>query len=43
MMNKRPITFMEGYRAMRAVKADVLSSVFMAFVWLVRGDEIYGD
>lgn len=37
---KRTITFIEGYRAMRNVKADWLSGVFMAFVWVLRGDEI---
>jgi hypothetical protein len=37
---KRKITFKEGYRLMREVGADWLSSVFMAFVWVLRGDEI---
>ena len=39
----REIGFMEGYRMMRRVKADWLSSVFMAFVWVLRGDEILVD
>jgi hypothetical protein len=37
---QREIGFMEGYRMMRSVKADWLSSVFMAFVWVLRGDKI---
>lgn len=37
---KRKITFKEGYHLMRKVGADWLSSVFMAFVWVLRGDEI---
>ena len=37
---QREIGFMEGYRMMRLVRADWLSSVFMAFVWVVRGDKI---
>lgn len=37
---QREIGYMEGYRMMRAVDADWLSSVFMAFVWCVRGDKI---
>lgn len=36
----REITFIEGYRLMRKTEADWLSSVFMAFVWVVRGDKI---
>jgi hypothetical protein len=40
MTTYREIGFMEGYRMMRAVEADWLSSVFMAFVWVVRGDKI---
>jgi hypothetical protein len=36
----REIGFMEGYRMMRSVDADWLSSVFMAVVWVVRGDKI---
>jgi hypothetical protein len=36
----REIGFMEGYRMMRRVQADWLSSVFMAFVWVLRGDKI---
>ncbi len=37
----REIGFMEGYRMMRSVDADWLSSVFMVFVWVLRGDKIY--
>ena len=37
---QREITFTEGYRMMRQVQADWLSSVFMAFVWVLRGDKI---
>jgi hypothetical protein len=37
---QRQIGFQEGYRMMRAVGADWLSSVFMAFVWVARGDTI---
>ncbi len=37
---QREIGFMEGYRMMRQVRADWLSSVFMAFVWALRGDKI---
>ena len=37
---KREITFTEGYRMMRAVEADWLSSMFVAFVWVLRGDKI---
>ena len=37
----RQIGFREGYRMMRAVGADRLSSVFMAFVWVARGDKVY--
>ncbi len=37
---RREIGFQEGYRMMRSVGADWLSSVFMAFVWVLRGDEI---
>jgi hypothetical protein len=36
----REIGFVEGYRMMRFVGADWLSSVFMAFVWVLRGDKI---
>lgn len=36
----RPIGFCEGYKMMRSEGADWLSSVFMAFVWVARGDEI---
>lgn len=39
----REIGYMEGYRMMRAVGADWLSSVFMAFVWCLRGDKIRVD
>ena len=39
----REIGFMEGYRMMRAVGADWLSSVFMALVWVVRGDKVYKE
>jgi hypothetical protein len=37
---QREIGFREGYRMMRSVGADQLSSVFMAFVWVLRGDKI---
>lgn len=37
----REIGFREGYRMMRAVGADRLSSLFMAFVWVARGDKVY--
>ncbi len=40
---QREIGFMEGYRMMRSVDADWLSSVFMAFVWVLRGDKITVD
>lgn len=36
----REIGYMEGYRALRSVGADWLSSVFVAFVWVLRGDQI---
>jgi hypothetical protein len=39
----REIGFMEGYRMMRAVDADWISSMFMAFVWALRGDKIFVD
>lgn len=39
----REIGFIEGYRMMRAVDADRISSVFMAFVWALRGDKILVD
>jgi hypothetical protein len=39
----REIGYMEGYRIMRSVGADWFSSVFMAFVWVVRGDKILVD
>jgi len=39
----REIEYMEGYRMMRSVGADWLSSVFMAFVWVLRGDKIYSE
>lgn len=34
------IGFMEGYNLMRKVKANWFSSIFMVFVWVLRGDEI---
>lgn len=37
---KRKITFSEGYRLMKRIKADKISCVFMAFVWALRGDQI---
>ncbi len=37
---KRKITFKEGFQLMRNVGADWFSSVFMAFIWVLRGDEI---
>ena len=39
----REIGFREGYRMMREVGAGRLSSVFMAFVWVLRGDKISID
>jgi hypothetical protein len=39
----REIGFLEGYRMMRAVDADWISSVFMAFVWALRGDKVLVD
>lgn len=36
----KPVTFTQGYRMMRTVGADRLSAVFMAFVWVLRGDKI---
>jgi hypothetical protein len=39
----REIGYMENYRMMRSVGADRLSSVFMAFVWVLRGDKILVD
>ena len=36
----REIGFMEGYRLMRRTGADWLSCVFMAFVWVLRGDRV---
>lgn len=39
-MIKRPIGFKEGYRMLRSAGVDRLSSVFMAFVWVLRGDTI---
>lgn len=39
----REITWTEGYRMMQAVGADWLSSVFMATVWVLRGDRISVD
>jgi len=40
---KREIGYMEGYRMMRSVGADWVSSVFMAFVWALRSDKILVD
>ena len=37
---QRAITFTEGYRMLRTVGVDFVSSVFMAFVWVLRGDKI---
>lgn len=34
------IGFIEGYKLMRKVGADYISSAFMAFVWVLRGDKI---
>jgi hypothetical protein len=39
----REIGYMEGYQLMRSVGADWVSSVFMAFVWVLRGDKIPVD
>jgi hypothetical protein len=39
----REIGFLEGYRMMRAVDADWISSVFIASVWALRGDKILVD
>lgn len=39
----REIGFREGYRMMRSAGADWLSSVFVAFVWVLRGDKIPVD
>ena len=39
----REIGYMEGYRMMRVAGADWLSSVFVAFVWVARGDKIYSE
>jgi hypothetical protein len=36
----REITWTEGYTMMRQVGADWLSCVFMATVWVLRGDRI---
>ena len=36
----KEIGYIEGYRMMRTVGADWLSAVFMAFVWVLRGDKI---
>jgi hypothetical protein len=38
---EREIGYMEGYRMMRRTGADWLSSVFMAYVWCLRGDKIW--
>ena len=40
MTRQREIGFREGYRMMRSEGVDRLSSVFMAFVWVLRGDKI---
>ena len=40
MIRQREIGFSEGYRMMRCAGADWLSSVFVAFVWVLRGDKI---
>ena len=40
---EREIAFLEGYRMMRLIGADWLSSAFMAFVWCLRGDKIWVD
>ena len=40
---EREIGYTEGYRMMRSVGADWVSSVFMAFVWALRGDKILVD
>jgi hypothetical protein len=37
---EREIEFMEGYRIARRAGAGWLSSVFIAFVWCLRGDKI---
>ena len=40
-MMLREIGFREGYSLMRDVGTDRLSSVLMAFVWVLRGDLIW--
>ena len=40
---EREIEFMEGYRMMRAIGADWMGSVFMAVIWVLRGDRISVD
>jgi hypothetical protein len=37
----RKITYSEGYTLLREVGCDWLVSSFTAFVWVLRGDEIY--
>lgn len=39
-MIRRRITFAEGYRMLRHLEVDWISSVFMASVWVIRGDKI---
>lgn len=39
----REVEFGEGYRMMRAAGADWLSAVFVAFVWVLRGDKVYTE
>jgi hypothetical protein len=39
----REISFMEGYRMMREMDADWISSVFIAAVWALRGDKVWVD
>lgn len=37
----RKITYSEGYALLREAGLDWLASSFTAFVWVLRGDEIY--
>lgn len=37
---RRKITFTEGYKMLRSVEVGPVSSAFVAFVWVLRGDEI---
>lgn len=39
-MKKRPIGFKEGYDMLRKAGCDWFSCVFMATVWVLRGDLI---